>query len=79
VGSRADPDLYNFFCQRYRRLLAQSGSLSVVLPRSAFSTRGPTEFRRWLFEGSTVERLDFLLNAGRWAFDAEPRYTSALL
>ena len=26
-----------------------------------------------------MQRIDFLLNSGRWAFDAEPRYTSALL
>ncbi len=79
VGGGADPDLYNFFCQRYRRLLARDGSLAVVLPRSAFAAKGSTGFRRWLFKGSTVRRLDFLLNSGRWAFDAEPRYTSALL
>jgi hypothetical protein len=79
TGSGADPDLYNFFCQRYRRLLTLGGGLAVVLPRSAFSTRGSSDFRRWLFEGSTVQRLDFLLNSGRWAFDAEPRYTASLL
>jgi hypothetical protein len=78
VGSRADPDLYNFFCQRYRRLLARGGSLAVVLPRSAFSTRGSAGFRRWLFEGSTVRRLDFLLNNRRWMFDTHPQYTVAL-
>lgn len=79
VGSGADPDLYNFFCQRYRQVLEPGGSLAVVLPRTAFSAKGLTAFRRWLFEGSIVDRLDFILNAGRWAFDAEPRYTSALL
>jgi hypothetical protein len=50
-----------------------------VLPRSAFSVKGSTGFRKWLFEGSTVRRIDFLLNKGRWAFDAEPRYTVGLL
>ncbi len=78
-GSLGDPDLYKFFCQRYRRLLAPGGVLAVVLPRSAFSAKGSTDFRRWLFERTTVQRLDFLLNSGRWAFEAEPRYTSALL
>jgi hypothetical protein len=78
-GSPGDPDLYKLFCQRYRRLLAPDGVLAVVLPRSAFSAKGSTDFRRWLFEQTTVRRLDFLLNTGRWAFDAEPRYTSALL
>ncbi len=77
--SEGDPDLYKFFCQRYRRLLAPGGILAVVLPRSAFSAKGSTDFRRWLLGRTKVQRLDFLLNTGRWAFDAEPRYTSALL
>jgi hypothetical protein len=79
VGGAGDPDLYKFFCQRYRRLLARGGALAVVLPRSAFSAKGSAHFRSWLFGDSTVRRLDFLLNSGRWAFDAEPRYTVALL
>jgi hypothetical protein len=79
VGTGADPDLYNFFCQRYRRILASGGSLAVVLPRTAFLAKGSTGFRRWLFSETSVERLDFLLNSGRWAFDSEPRYTVALL
>jgi hypothetical protein len=79
VGGSGDPDLYKFFCQRYRRLLGRGGSLAVVLPRSTFLTKGSADFRCWLFGECTVERLDFLLNSGRWAFDAEPRYTVALL
>ncbi len=78
-GGAGDPDLYKFFCQRYRRLLGPGGSLAVVLPRSAFGAKGSTDFRQWLFGETSVERLDFLLNSGRWAFDAEPRYTVALL
>ena len=77
-GGAGDPDLYKFFCQRYRRLLANGGSLAVVLPRSAFGTKGSTDFRRWLFEGSTVRRLDFLLNNRLWMFDTHPQYTVAL-
>jgi hypothetical protein len=78
-GGAGDPDLYKYFCQRYRGLLRGGGALGVVLPRSALAAKGSTDFRRWLFEGSTVRRLDFLLNRGRWAFDAEPRYTVALV
>ncbi len=74
-----DPDVYKYFCQRYRELLRFDGRLGVVLPRSVFITKGSANFRRWLFEEARPERLDFLLNSGRWAFDAEPRYTSALL
>jgi hypothetical protein len=74
-----DPDLYKYFCQRYRRLLRESGELGVVLPRSTFVADGSNGFRRWLFEETTCHRIDFLLNAGRWAFDSEPRYTVALV
>jgi hypothetical protein len=79
VGGAGDPDLYKFFCQRYRRLVASGGSLAVVLPRSAFLAKGSAAFRRWLFGDSTVERLDFLLNSRRWMFDTHPQYTVALL
>lgn len=72
-----DPDLYRFFCQRYRSLLRDGGALGVVLPRTAFVNQGSEAFRAWLFTQTTCERVDFLLNRGRWAFDAEPRYTVA--
>ncbi len=79
VGGSGDPDLYKFFCQRYRRLLARGGTLAVVLPRSTFLTKGSADFRRWLFGSTTVQRLDFLLNNRRWMFDTHPQYTVALL
>jgi hypothetical protein len=72
------PDLYKFFCQRYRRLLGSGGSLAVVLPRSAFSAKGSTDFRRWLFGELTVVRLDFLVNNRLWMFDTHPQWTVAL-
>lgn len=74
-----DPDMYKFFCQRYGMLLRQGGALGVVLPRSTFATKGSAGFRAWLFEENTPERIDLLLNKARWAFDAEPRYTVALV
>lgn len=78
-GSAGDPDLYKFFCQRYRTLVRPAGALGVVLPRTAFVNDGSEAFRRWLFEGGLTRRIDFLLNTGRWAFDSEPRYTIALV
>ena len=54
-----DPDLYKFFCQRYRILLRPGGRLGVVLPRSTFLAAGSRGFREWLFSSSGVERLDF--------------------
>jgi hypothetical protein len=74
-----DPDLYKYFCQRYRSLLRSQGQLGVVLPRSAFVNDGSSEFRQWLFGQTTCDRIDFLLNTARWAFDSEPRYTVALV
>lgn len=79
AGSAGDPDVYKYFCQRYRQLLREDGRIGVVLPRSAFLAKGSAGFREWLFDEAAPRRLDFLLNAGRWAFDAEPRYTVALL
>ncbi|MEJ7764439.1 MAG: hypothetical protein WKF86_02990 [Acidimicrobiales bacterium] len=74
-----DPDLYKFFCRRYEAVLRNEGRLGVVLPRSAFSTLGSGAFRAWLFGQTTTDRLDILENKGSWAFDAEPRYTVALV
>lgn len=74
-----DVDTYKLFCERYRSLARQGGWLGVVLPRSALLVDGARGFRRWLFGQTEVRRLDFILNAGRWAFDMEPRYTLVLL
>ena len=74
-----DPDLYKYFCQRYRSLVREGGFVGVVLPRTAFITQGSQGFREWLYVGSTTHRVDFLLNKGRWIFDSEPRYSIALV
>ena len=74
-----DTDLYQLFSERYRTFLRRDGRLGVVLPRSALWTKGAEGFRTWLFEESTVDRIDVLLNKGRWAFDMEPRKSVALL
>ena len=74
-----DPDLYKYFCQRYRSLVRDSGFIGVVLPRTAFNTKGSEGFREWLYVGSVAHRIDFLLNRSRWIFDSEPRYSIALV
>ena len=74
-----DPDLYKYFCQRYRQLTRRGGSIGVVLPRSTFINNGSRGFRNWLFDRMTTRRVDFLLNKARWAFDAEPRYSVSLV
>ena len=35
-----DPDLYKFFCQRYRDLVREGGRLGVVLPRIGVPRQG---------------------------------------
>jgi hypothetical protein len=74
-----DPDLYKYFCQRYRLLLREGGELGVVLPRATFVAKGSTSFREWLFEKTSCHRLDFLLNRRLWIFETHPQYTIALL
>jgi len=58
-----DPDLYKYFCQRYRSLVRKSGFVGVVLPRTAFNAKGSEGFREWLYVGSATRRIDFLLNS----------------
>ena len=75
----AFPDLYKYFCQRYRTLVRDSGFIGVVLPRTAFNTKGSEGFRQWLFVGSATRRVDFLMNKKRWIFDTHPQYSIALV
>lgn len=74
-----DPDLYKFFCQRYRTLVRDGGAAGVVLPRAAFIAEGSEGFRDWLYTRTSAQRVDFLLNRGKWMFDSEPRYGVALV
>ena len=78
-GTTGDPDLYKYFCQRYRALLRPGGYLGVVLPRSAFNAKGSARFREWLHRETSVRRVDFLLNRRRWMFDTHPQYSVALV
>ena len=45
AGGAGDPDLYKFFCQRYRRLARPRRRTRGRLPRSTFLTKGSAEFR----------------------------------
>ena len=79
--STGDPDLYKAFCWRFWQLTAEHGGrIGVVLPRSAFSAKGSTDFRRTLFEQAARVDVDMLLNRADWVFDeAEHRYTIGLV
>lgn len=72
-------DLYEYFCQRYQRLLRSAGYLGVVLPRSVFLAKGSADFRHWLFREAVPDRVDFLVNNRLWMFDTHPQWTVALL
>lgn len=78
---KGDPDLYKGFVWRFWDLVNRPhGRLGVVLPRSAFATKGTSDFRKTIFEKGTVRELTFLLNSGGWVFDdAHQQYTIALV
>ena len=79
ASTAGNPDLYKFFCHRYRALAREGGFLGVVLPRSAFNTKGSAGFRKWLHRETTVRRVDFLLNNRSWMFDTHAQYSVSLL
>ena len=78
-STKGDPDLYKYFCQRYRDLLRPNGGIGVVLPRSICVAEGSEGFREWLYTGIATDRIDTLVNRGCWMFDSEPRYSVALV
>nr|MCQ3808217.1 hypothetical protein [Acidimicrobiia bacterium] len=78
-STRGDPDLYKYFCQRYRTLVRANGSIGVVLPRAAFVNKGSEGFREWLFATISARRIDFLINKRLWMFDTHPQYGVALI
>ena len=78
-GTPGDPDLYKYFCQRYRRLLREEGAFGVVLPRTAFNTRGSQGFREWLYGRVTTRRVDMLVNRRLWMFDSNATSSVALV
>jgi len=77
--SSGDPELYQSFCQQFLRLLRKSGRLAVVLPRSAFASKGNAEFRRNLVENASNISVMILENKRRWLFDIDPRLNVVFL
>ena len=76
-----DPDLYKAFCWRFWRLSAsEGGRIGVVLPRSALSAKGSTEFRRAVFGRASRVDIVTLKNRQGWVFDdVTPQYTIGLV
>ena len=76
-----DPDLYKAFCWRFWHLTAvDGGRIGVVLPRSALSAKGSTEFRRTMFGESAEVDVTMLLNNRQWVFsEVHPQYSIGLV
>jgi hypothetical protein len=65
-----DPDLYKAFSWRFWDLTTrQNGRMGVVLPRSALSAKGSTQFRVGLFSAETDSDITVLVNYREWVFD----------
>ncbi len=73
-STAGDPDLYKYFCQRYRTLVRADGAIGVVLPGGAFVNKGSEGFRDWLYTQMSARRIDFLVNRRLWIFDTHPQY-----
>ncbi|WP_433030441.1 Eco57I restriction-modification methylase domain-containing protein [Actinomycetospora sp. CA-053990] len=75
-----DPDLYKAFCWRFWEACRQgTGTIGVVLPRSALTSSGTQLWRLAVLNSGAFEDATLLLNSRGWAFDdADPRYTMSL-
>jgi hypothetical protein len=71
-------DLYQAFAWRNWQLLREGGRSGLVLPRGALSGSALAEWRRTVLAEGSFADVCFIENAGRWAFDMEPRYTIGL-
>jgi hypothetical protein len=71
-------DLYQAFAWRNWQLLRAGGRAAVVLPRGALSGSALADWRREILSNGSFADVCFIENAGRWAFDMEPRYTIGL-
>ncbi len=78
--NEGNADLYKAFCWRFWRLVRDDGSIGVVLPRTALSGKGTSEWRVEILERGAFSDTTVMLNTGGWVFDdAEPRYTIGLV
>jgi hypothetical protein len=64
-----DSDLYKAFIWRFWDLLRDGGAIGVVLPRSAFSSKGTEEIRKRLLDGNTIIDCTTLINKKEWVFE----------
>jgi hypothetical protein len=71
-------DLYQAFAWRNWDTVRERGRIGLVLPRGAQSGSGLEQWRRRVAGEGTFASVCLIENAGRWAFDMEPRYTIGL-
>jgi hypothetical protein len=75
-----DPDLYKAFAWRFWRLGRVGGAAGVVLPRSALSAKGTSEWRKELLAKGGIADVTTLVNNTQWVFpDVHPQFTVALV
>ena len=75
-----DPDLYQAFAWRFWALVRDSGTIGVVLPRSALNAAGSSLWRLEVLDHGAFQDATVLLNTAGWVFDdAEHRYTIGLI
>ena len=49
--------------------MREGGAIGVVLPRSAFSSKGTEEIRKRLLDGNTIIDCTTLINKKEWVFE----------
>ena len=72
-------DLFAAFSWRFWHVLRVGGRSGVVLPRTALAGSATAEWRRTVLSEGAMPNLVVITNAGRWAFDMEPRWTLGLV
>jgi hypothetical protein len=78
--NQGNADLYKAFCWRFWQLCRESGAIGVVLPRTALSGAGTSQWREVVLDEGAFADVTMLTNSGGWVFDdAEHRYTIALV
>ncbi len=74
-----DTDLYQAFGWRFWHLLAEGGTIGVVLPRQALAAPGYQKWRKTILADGTFTDVTQLLNTGGWVFeDVHQQYTIVL-
>jgi hypothetical protein len=78
--NEGNADLYKAFCWRFWHLIRVNGAIGVVLPRTALSGKGTSEWRQAILTEGAFADTTIMLNTAGWVFDdAEPRYTIGLV